>query len=151
MNKRADEIVNTEKDAEIHQTNNKAKSKKSVYMYIASLFFIVFLFILLSYFIQQRNNSELHLLSEKNASAQQKIENLQADNLRLKDENLTYQQNVDEMEKQIEALEKQIKEVRANWQDDVDNVTKNYLAQYNALFEKYVELLEKNEAEGKTK
>lgn len=76
MNKRAEataRMIRVEKQGR----SQKEKSKKSVYIYIAALFIVVLLFILLSYFIQQRNNSALQSLNEDKATAQQNIQDLQ--------------------------------------------------------------------------
>lgn len=76
MNKRAEataRMIRVEKQGR----SQKEKSKKSVYIYIAALFIVVLLFILLSYFIQQRNNSALQSLNADKATAQQNIQDLQ--------------------------------------------------------------------------
>lgn len=148
MNKETDTIPEKQLDAEGIETrksenSKKATSRKSVYIYVSALFVVVLCFILLSYFVQQRNHSEITTLHEKNVSAQQKIENLQNSNLELTAENEAYNAQVAALEEQIADLEAQIREVRKKWLDDVQTVIDNDSAAYNELLNKYNELLEK--------
>lgn len=89
MNRRADAASQSEKkvsDGNVKQrSDKKEKSKKAVYIYIATLFGVVLIFILLSYFIQLRNNSEASSKYEKNATAMQKT--LQYENIQLQTNN----------------------------------------------------------------
>ena len=119
------------------------KSRKSVYMYIATLFLVVLLFTLLSYFVQQRNNSEIGSLHEKYATAEQNIENLQTTNLQLQSESDTDKKQINELQGQMEDLNKQITDIRQQWQDDVQSIQVSDQAAYNALLEKYNALQEK--------
>ncbi|SHH79001.1 hypothetical protein SAMN02745823_01040 [Sporobacter termitidis DSM 10068] len=126
------------------------KSKKSVYVYIAALFLVVVLFTLLSYFMQQRNNSEISSLNEKNASAQLNIENLQSTNLQLKSESDTDKKQISDLQSQVDDLEKQIEDIKQQWQNDVQSVKDADQAAYNDLQAKYNELVEKSGSKGKT-
>ncbi len=145
MTKRAEALAATGLDSEKQDAFLKTNSKKSVYIYVAALFLIVLLFILLSYFIQQRNNSQVQSLNEKNITAQQNIENLQEKNLQLQQEIDAYHMTINELEAQILELEDQIKDIRQQWQNDVRDVKANDAAQYDELLAKYNELLEKYE------
>lgn len=148
MSKRADIIEDTGIDTTKLENIRKLKSQKSVFIYIAALFVIVLLFIILSYFMQQRNNSALHTLNEQNATAQQNIENLQSTNIHLQTENEIYQTKILDLEAQISKLEDQLEDVRVAWLKDVQSIKKNDLAKYNTLFKQYRELIEKYEVEG---
>ncbi len=145
MNKRADALTDAGIDAEKQANIKIATSKKSVYIYIAVLFLIVLFFILLSYFIQQRNNSALHTLNEQNATAQQNIQNLQTTNLDLRAENDTLRVLISELEAKAGDLEDQLNEVRLEWKNDVENVKTNDAAQYNELLAQYNELIDNYE------
>ncbi|MEL4107115.1 hypothetical protein AAFA46_09790 [Oscillospiraceae bacterium WX1] len=112
MNKRAEGMSEAQAadpvKPEKHETNRKEKSKRSVIIYIATLFIVVFLFILLSYFVQQRNNSQISTLSERNATAQHNIENLQQENLQLKSDNTAFQERIANLEAQVADLQNQL-------------------------------------------
>lgn len=112
MKKRADEqSENSQQNC--REPVNKAKTKKAVYIYITTLFLVVILFMTLSYFIQQRNNTEISALNEKNVSSEQRIVNLQEMNLALKNENGDYQKKIEELEQQIGSLQSEIKELKS--------------------------------------
>jgi uncharacterized protein HemX len=113
MNKRADAQPVQRQDTIIKDPKAKAKSKISVYLYISALFLVVILFILLSYFIQQRSNTEISALHEKNTAAEQNIENLQDTNLQLKNENEEYQNKIGELEGKISILENEVTAMKA--------------------------------------
>lgn len=99
--------------------SKKVKSQKSVYIYISTLFFVVMLFIFLSYMVQQRNNTALSALHEKNVTAQEHIENLQSANLQLESENdalitesETNKKKIAELESKLEALKREVDTIR---------------------------------------
>lgn len=154
MEKRADGLANVisikqrdGKRREVETSQDKRrreKSRKSVYIYVATLFLAVFLFMLLSYFMQQRNNSEISWLNEKNATAQQKIENLQNAMIQLQAENAAYEKQVADLQAQISELEGRIIEIRKAWRADVQSVLDADREAYNDLLEKYNELAETN-------
>jgi predicted PurR-regulated permease PerM len=108
MKKRADDLSDTESISNIQDKGLKARSKKSVIIYMTTLFMAVVLFILLSYFIQQRNNTEINALNEMNTTAEQNIENLQDSNVQLQSENESYKQKIAELESQVTALESEL-------------------------------------------
>ncbi len=79
-----------------------------MYLYLSALFVLVLMFMLLSYFTSQRNTTEINSLHEKNTAAQQRIENLQTNNMQLQDENKTYKDKINELEGQVSALQQEI-------------------------------------------
>lgn len=119
-----------------HGNARKEKSRKAVYIYIATLFGVVLIFILLSYFVQLRNNSEISTLYEKNATAQQNIENLQSTNLQLQTDNDSYKEKISELQDQINDLKLQ-------WESDVQTIMEQDKAKYNELLSKYNALAKK--------
>jgi TolA-binding protein len=150
LNNPAPETVKPEK-------SGTDKTRKSVYIYIATLFLVVLLFTLLSYFIQQRNNSELSSLNESYATAQQNIENLQDTNLQLKSENDTDKAQITQLQSQLDDMKKQLSDLQQQWQTDVQNVKNSDQAayttlqeQYNALMEQYTALAKKYGVKVKT-
>lgn len=92
---------------------NKAKTKKAVYVYITTLFLVVIMFMTLSYFIQQRNNTEISVLNEKNVSSEQRIVNLQETNKSLMDDNENKKKKIDELEQKITSLQNEINELKS--------------------------------------
>lgn len=151
MKRRAEALTEPDIEKEKQDNIKIAKSRKSVYIYVAVLFLIVLLFILLSYLMQQRNNSELYTLNEKNATAQQNIENLQTTNIQLQDENGVYEARIKELEAKISSLEEKVHDTERLWQSDVQNVKNSDAALYNELQEKYNELVNKYEVKGNNK
>ena len=131
-----------ETEQKADRADKSSKSRRSVYIYIATLFLVVLLFTTLSYFIQQRNSSEIDSLHEKNATAQQNIENLQTVNLQLKEESKSDRALISELRAQLEELEKQITEIRQQWQEEVQSIKQNEQEAYDALLEKYNALME---------
>lgn len=124
-------------DGDLKQGNaRKERSRKAVYIYIATLFGVVLIFILLSYFVQLRNNSEISTLYEKNATAQQNIENLQSTNLQLQTDNDSYKEKISDLQNQINDLKLQ-------WESDVQTITEQDKAKYNELLSKYNALAKK--------
>lgn len=140
MNKRADacsqSLPEPPSGSGKQEKSKKEKSKKAVYIYIATLFAVVLFFILLSYFIQLRNNSEISALYEKNATAQQNIENLQNKNFQMQTDNDSYKEKISELQGQIEQIKQQ-------WQTDVQAVTEQDKEKYSELLTKYNALAKK--------
>lgn len=147
MNKKAEALAATGLETKKQENMQKAKSKKSVYIYIGALFIIVLLLILLSYFIQS-NNSELHSLNEKNATAQQNIENLQTMNLQLRADNDAFITKISDLEEQVGELQSQVNDIMQQWRDDVKNIREIDATQYKELLTKYNEIIEKYEVKG---
>ncbi len=141
MNKRADGLAEAQKDA-ASQAEHKTASKKHVLIYIVTLFVVVIFFIVLSYLINDRNSSQIHTLHEKNMTAQEKIENLQSENIRLKTETEEYEVKIKELEQQLEDTENELRQTRINWREDVQAVLSFDREQYSALLEQYNELKE---------
>jgi TolA-binding protein len=113
MKRRADEQLPVTESTGIEvpgdkQSSKKARSQKSVYIYISTLFLVVILFILLSYMVQQRNSTELSTLHEKNVTAQEHIENLQSANLQLESENNALESESEANKKKIAELESKL-------------------------------------------
>lgn len=108
MNRRADGLPGQKQEAANREGGGRERSRKSVYLYVSALFFIVMAFILLSYMIQQRSNTEISALHEKNTTAQQHIENLQEENILLREENEAYKEKVWELESRINALHNEV-------------------------------------------
>ncbi|MGE4484356.1 MAG: hypothetical protein AB7C97_04465 [Oscillospiraceae bacterium] len=100
----AETPVNPE-SGETPQEKPRDGQKYSVFMYITVMFTVVVCLILLSYFIQQRNNSEtIASLTQQHAefstTALQKIENLQ-------DTNIELVEKVDKYENQLSDLKQE--------------------------------------------
>ena len=132
------------------RAERSAKSRKSVYIYIATLFLVVLLFTLLSYFVQQRNNSEISTLHQKNASAQMNIEDLQNANKQLKQEKEAGETQISALQGQLDDLKKQLDDARRQWQEETESLRTSsqasydtLLEEYNTLYNKYTELAEK--------
>lgn len=119
------------------------KLRKSVYIYIATLFLIVMLFTVLSYFVQQRNNTEISSLNEKNASAQQNIENLQTTNQQLLKESTEDKKAITQLQDQVKTLKEQLTSAELKLKTDVQTITDKDQVAYNELLAKYNELLQK--------
>jgi uncharacterized protein YlxW (UPF0749 family) len=108
MNRRADGLSVQRQETVVREGGGRERSRKSVYLYVSALFLIVMAFILLSYMIQQRSNTEISALHEKNTTAQQHIENLQEENIRLREENDVYKVKIAELESRINALTNEV-------------------------------------------
>ncbi len=145
MNKRAESLTETNKESESQIHEHKIATKRSVIIYIATLFLVVIFFIVLSYLINNRNNSQIHTLHEKNITAQQSIEDLQNENLELKSEKSLNEEKIEELEQKVSELESDLRETRVNWRNDVQEVLDNSQEQYNELMEQYNALLENND------
>jgi len=90
--------------------NKPKKGKYSVSLYVTILFVVVLILILLSHFIQQRNNSETisditQQHKEFSAQALQNIEDLQSRNLQLAEENKQLEDEIAELDEKIDELE----------------------------------------------
>jgi uncharacterized membrane protein YvbJ len=143
MHRRTEELP---LDATAHQASEqKTASKKSVIIYIATLFLVVIFFIVLSYLINNRNSSQIDTLHQKNATAQQNIEDLQSENISLKDENAAYEIRLAELEEQVAGLEGELRQTRINWRNDVQDVLTADSERYNELLVKYNELTENDD------
>ena len=140
-------------ERELSRADKREKSKRSVYIYIATLFIIVLLFTLLSYFVQNRNNSEISTLTQKNATAQLNIENLQSENLRLREDSVNEKKQLATLAEQVAVLEKQLTALQQKLKDELSALTTQdkqkfdvLQGQYNALLEQYNALVKLNGA-----
>ena len=143
MNRRTEKLPVQDSDSRADE--QKAASRKSVIIYIATLFLVVIFFILLSYFINDRSNSKINTLHERNATAQQNIEDLQSENLLLQSENGAYETKVAELEQQVAALESELRDTRVNWRNEVQEVLTAGSEKYNVLLSQYNALLDKDD------
>lgn len=143
MNRRSDGVSVTHNDTGTPDSSKKARSRRSVYIYVATLFIVVLGFILLSYFMQQRNNTEINALNEKNLTAEQHLENLQDTNIDLQSENDSLKTQITDLEQQITDLENELKDVRKNWLNDVQDIMNTDKTKYNELLDKYNALIKK--------
>jgi uncharacterized protein YlxW (UPF0749 family) len=130
-------------EAAISSQVKKAKSKRAVMVYIATLFAVVLFFIMLSYFVQVRNNSELSALHEKNVTAMQNIENLQDENLSLKKEKEELEARLKALESRIDTVAAENANIRRQWQQEVAAVKETDADAYNALLEQYNKMAKK--------
>ncbi len=143
MNRRAEGLPVSEKTDS--KTEQKASSRKAVFIYVATLFIVVIFFIVLSYLNSSRNNTQIHTLHEKNVTAQQNIDELNAENMLLQEENDAYKAKLDELEQKINSMNSELKQTRKNWQADVQDVINSDQEKYNALLKQYNELIENND------
>ena len=151
---RSDPADNGEKERqETGRTDKKDNIRKSVYIYIATLFIVVLMFTLLSYFVQLRNNTEISSLTQRNATSQLDVENLQSENLRLQEENSADKKQLAALQAQVAELNKQLADLQQKSQDALQNIEtqdkKTYDAlqgKYNALQEQYDALVKLNSA-----
>lgn len=105
-----------EKINQPEKTGLDEKRKSALLRYIAILFAIAFVLVLLSMFGQMRNSqTAISELSQSSSSALQKAEQLQQDNLELTEENNELsqdkkflQQQVEQLTEEVEALEKEL-------------------------------------------
>jgi len=91
----------------------RSGQKYSVFLYVSIMFTVVICIILLSYFVQQRNNSEtIETLTEQHTqfstSALQKIENLQNTNLTLTEKTAEQEETIARLEEELDAAEEKI-------------------------------------------
>ena len=144
MHRRTEELTLDEKACQASEkktSEKKASSKKSVVIYIATLFIVVIAFIVLSYLNSNRSSFQISALHQKNTTALQNIEDLQSENLLLKDEKAAYEEKLAELEQKAAELESQLRETRVSWRDDVQDILTSDSEKYNELLDKYSELL----------
>ncbi|MDR3210123.1 MAG: hypothetical protein LBT36_05825 [Oscillospiraceae bacterium] len=119
------------------QTPSRAQSRRAVIVYSAILLAVVLFFILLSYFIDRRNDHQIANMYAENAAAQTKIEKLQTDNITLLSDNAALQGRVAALELEVEA-------VRLEWAEDARAIEARHKAAYDALQAQFNELLERD-------
>lgn len=90
------------------------KKKNALVRYMAILFGVAFLLVLLSFLIQLRDSREtISDLSQANSSALQNAGKLQEDNQKLIQDNEALQQRVESMETQLQKAEESVKQAEA--------------------------------------
>lgn len=118
----------------------QSRSRRAVIMYTIALFAVVIVFILLSYFIDKRNDTAVAALHEQNSSALQKIEALGDEAERLRGETA-------EKDALIAELEEELRQARLDWAEDTKRIEDRYKADYNELLQELNELLSQTEEE----
>ena len=94
-----------EKELPVEKPESRKKSEQSVIVYITILFTVVFLLILLSYFMHQRENeTTISNLQGEHIEYQQEI-------LKIEDENKKLKEKLDKSEKNAEELKKEKSEL----------------------------------------
>ncbi len=106
MNERA---FRADRDQEAEEeTPLNEKKKNALLRYMAILFGVAFLLVLLSFLIQMRDSREtISDLSQANTSALQNAEKLQDDNQKLTQEKAALQKELSDLEKQLSAMQEQ--------------------------------------------
>lgn len=115
----------------------KKKTEKSVTIYIAILFAVVILLLFLSYFIQERRNSDtISDLTEQHSAfstqALQNIEELQNKNLTLAEELEAANKQIEDLQEELEKAETELGEKRTAF-SQVENKVKEAENRYLAL------------------
>lgn len=115
---------------------SRQKTQESVIIYIAILFTVAFLLILLSHFMQQRRsedtiNSLTQSHNQFSSQALANIEELQNQNLALKTETEDLRDQLDDKDAEIEELEEQIAQLRLDWAAEVKSVTDQFKTDIN--------------------
>lgn len=131
---------------ETGRTDKKDNIRRSVYIYIATLFIVVLMFTLLSYFVQQRYNTGISSLTQRNATSQLNIERLQDENLRLREDNGNDKKQLTELQEQVAALNKQLADLQQKSKDALQNLETQDKKTYDALQGKYNTLQEQYDA-----
>ena len=99
-----------EKELPVEKPKSHKKSQESVIIYIVVLFTIVFLLILLSYFMHQRESEDtITSLNEEHIEFR---EQAQSEIGRLTEENEQLRQRLSEAEEEINALKSEINELK---------------------------------------
>ena len=110
-----------EKELPVEKPESRKKSEQSVIVYITILFSVVFLLILLSYFMHQRENeTTISNLQGEHIEYQQEI-------LKIEDENKKLKEKLDKSEKNAEELKKEkseLSESLKNAEKTVDELKK---------------------------
>jgi len=138
LQKRADEKPlegaapqNGEKCAEVRK-----KSENAVLVYVIVLFSVVLALIILSYFIQQRRNSDaISSLNQQHTEftnqANQNIEDLQNKNQELTKQLAESEAKLAESEKKTDELQTELDNAKKDWAADVKTVTDTLKTDYN--------------------
>ena len=157
MNRRTDGAAVAESTGESKREILRRQSKKSVIINLIVLFGVVVFFIVLSYLMQNKTNSRMNTLYSENASAQQHIANLLAQNDTLTSQNdeliakngeLAAENST--LNEEIAGLKTELDEARKLWAEDVDKATLAGDEKYNELLKEYEDLLSALETEENT-
>lgn len=99
-----------QKQSEQEAHGMSAAKRTALLRYMAILFAVAFLLVLLSYFIQVRNaRSTISELNQTSASALQNAEKLQQTNRELTDENYDLKNQLDDLQEQLTAAQDALK------------------------------------------
>ena len=102
-----------EQNTQPEKTGLDEKKKTALLRYIAILFAVAFVFVLLSMFAQMRDSkSTISELNQSSTSALQKAEQLQENNQELEKENAYLEGRIEELEALEERLEQAEKELK---------------------------------------
>ncbi len=145
MKKRSEAVPIVAEDP-VEETRQEHGSGRSLTIYAVLLVIVVVLCIVLSYFIQNRNNRVIDTLNEQNISAQQKIENLQRTNVTLTEENGSLKTENQQLRDRVSELETEVQDVHAQWDADVAGVREAYEEKYNELWKLYKALADEKAA-----
>ena len=117
--------------------------KNALLRYIAILFAVAFLFVLLSLMMQMRDSrATISELSAASASALKNAESLQDNNRQLQEENDALKEALQEAQDQAEALQEQLDEADALRQEAVEQQKKADAEEAEAIRSDYETLLE---------
>ncbi|MDR0861999.1 MAG: hypothetical protein LBN30_04395 [Oscillospiraceae bacterium] len=119
-------------------------SRRAVIKYIVGLVAVVLFFLVLSYFMHVRSDDQLQTLYDENASAQQKIESLQSENIALNSSEAELKAKLDVVQAQLDKALSDLGKVQTAWAEDTRQLEETYRASYNELVVKYNELLAQN-------
>ena len=144
MTRRSEQAVDTDGKAADARDNVAPPGRKAVIKYIIILIAVVLFFVVLSYFIQQRNHTELNQLYQ---TAQENIKGLQDENLRLTDQAAADAKTISDLQQQIKDLQTQLNDLQTSSQESQTALTDSkdkydeLLTRYNDLLDQYNALL----------
>jgi len=147
----------TNQNTQPEKTGLDEKRKTALLRYVAIMFAVAFVFVLLSMFGQMRDSrSTISELNQSSSSALQRAEQLQSHNQELEKENAYLNGRIEELEQQLELLQKNLKEANAELDQaelDYDALEKEMEAlleaaeeERSAITEAYEQLLALQEA-----
>lgn len=134
-----------------HQAEHTRPSRRmSVLGYLAILFAVAFLLLLLAYFQQQRQNAEatdalkqsasavesIQLLMEENKTLQAQVEALERETAALKEETASLRKETDAQSQDLERLTKEAQAMQWFWQID-DYYVRGYYRKARELIESF--------------
>lgn len=147
-----------EKDQNLQpeKTGLDERKKTALLRYVAIMFAVAFVFVLLSMFAQMRDSkSTISELNQSSTSALQKAEQLQENNQELEKENAYLEGRIEELEARLEAKEKELEKAQKKLQqaeedyealeEEMEEQLKEKEQEKNAVAEAYERLLELQE------